>query len=269
MISFVSIVPHPPIIVPEIGKDELFQVQKTASALSLLNCRLKEINPDTILVISPHGIIFQNKMTMMKSETFKGSLSNFGCALSFKFEGDTKLAGKIQKTCLDEGMPLEIIDDESTNYQKSLDHGILVPFYYLCSGLKNYKILPIFYSLLNRDSHLKFGRIINKVIEKDFKNKKIAIVASGDLSHRLRIDSPAGFTPQGKIFDDKFVKLLRAGKLKKIINMNRVIVEEAGECGFRSFLILFGILESLKFNIEVLSYEAPFGVGYLVCDFIL
>lgn len=44
---------------------------------------------------------------------------------------------------------------------------------------------------------------------------------------------------------------------------------EAGECGLRSFSFLLGILEESKINWkpEVLSYEGPFGVGYLVANF--
>lgn len=268
MISFAAMVPHPPIIIPEIGKDEIKKVKKTVSALSVLNMRLKDIAPDTIIIISPHGFIFQNKMTLMKSDNFKGSLFEFGSALSFKLAGDTELASRIEETSKEENIALEVIDQNSP-YQKGLDHGIMVPFYHLLKGVENAKILPIFYSLLSRESHLKFGELISGVIEKNFKDKKIAIIASGDLSHRLMPNSPAGFTPQAKMFDSAFIRLLKAGNLKGIINMDPSIVEEAGECGYKSFLILAGALESLKYDTKVLSYEAPLGVGYVVCDFIV
>ncbi|MBC7194507.1 MAG: AmmeMemoRadiSam system protein A, partial [Caldisericia bacterium] len=40
--------------------------------------------------------------------------------------------------------------------------------------------------------------------------------------------------------------------------------EEAGECGYRSILTLLTLMPFEKYKAEVLSYEGPFGVGYLV-----
>ena len=40
----------------------------------------------------------------------------------------------------------------------------------------------------------------------------------------------------------------------------------AGECGYRSMLVAFGVTESAAQDYEVLHYEAPFGVGYMVAQ---
>lgn len=267
MITFASIVPHPPIIIPEIGSDETKKVKKTISALFLLNDRLKKIKPDTIIVISPHGIIMPDRMTILKSSNFEGSFSDFGCPLCFKFKGNLKMAKEIEKACQDEGIPLKTIEKDP--YSKTIDHGILTPLYYLCQGLKNFKIQPIYYSFLDREAHLILGRILYKMLQKEFKNESIAIVASGDLSHRLTFGAPAGYTPLAKKFDQQFVKLLKEEAIEKIAKIDPFLVKEAGECGLRSFLILFGILENLDFDTKILSYEGPFGVGYLVADFLI
>jgi len=210
-------------------------------------------------------------MALIKAEYLEGSFEYFKCALSLEFEGDINAADKIDKACEKEHMPLEVIDNRNkdSDSAEDLDHGVLVPLYYLTAGLKNFKIVPIYYSYLGRESHVKFGEILQKALHEEMPNKKVAIVASGDLSHRLTIDAPGGYTPLAKRFDEQFIKYLKAGKLNKIINMNHDVVEEAGECGFRSSLILFGAIKNLKFDARVLSYEAPFGVGYLVCDFIV
>ena len=59
-----------------------------------------------------------------------------------------------------------------------------------------------------------------------------------------------------------------AGKkdIKGILNLDLDFVEAAGECGLRSILILLGALDGLNWKPEILSYEAPFGVGYLVTN---
>jgi len=271
MITFASICPHPPLLIPEIGGDNIEKVRKPISSLLILNNRLREINPETIVVISPHGMIYSHKMALIKAEYLQGSFEYFKCALSLEFEGDMDAAERIRRACEKKHLPLEVIDykEKDSSSAEDLDHGVLVPLYYLSAGLKKTKILPIYYSYLGRESHVKFGEIINTVLNDELKNKRVAIVASGDLSHRLTMDAPGGYTPLAKTFDEQFVTYLKKGRVTKIIDMDHEIVEEAGECGFRSALILFGALKNLKYNVNVLSYEAPFGVGYLVCDFIV
>jgi AmmeMemoRadiSam system protein B len=98
-------------------------------------------------------------------------------------------------------------------------------------------------------------------------NKRIAVVASGDLSHRLTKDAPAGYSPIGKEFDKKIIKLLKEKKIKEILNLDPKFVDQAGECGFRSILILLGVFKDINFDFDVLSYQGPFGIGYLVANF--
>ena len=99
------------------------------------------------------------------------------------------------------------------------------------------------------------------------KNKKIAVIASGDLSHCVTKDAPAGYSPRGKEFDEKLVELITNKNITGILKIDQGLIEEAGECGLRSIMILLGLLERINYTPEILSYEAPFGVGYLVANF--
>lgn len=92
--------------------------------------------------------------------------------------------------------------------------------------------------------------------------KNIAVVASGDMSHRLIQGAPAGYSPKGKEFDEKLIRLLEEKDIEGILNLDEEFFEEAGECGLRSFVILLGILDG-HFKFEKLNYEGPFGVGCL------
>jgi len=98
-------------------------------------------------------------------------------------------------------------------------------------------------------------------------DKIIGIVASGDLSHRVTKNAPNGFHPQGAAFNQYIVAVLQRGKLKELLNMDRLLAREIGECGLRPTFCLMGILERLSIKIQVLSYEAPFDVGYAVAQF--
>jgi len=132
-------------------------------------------------------------------------------------------------------------------------------------SLKNVSILPIGYSLLDLKAHYSFGDFLKEIILDD--DKKIAVIASGDLSHCVTKDAPAGYSPRGKEFDEKLVELITNKNITGILKIDQGLIEEAGECGLRSIMILLGLLERINYTPEILSYEAPFGVGYLVANF--
>jgi len=113
-------------------------------------------------------------------------------------------------------------------------------------------------------AHLEFGKNLKEAILNTA--KRIAVIASGDLSHCLTENAPAKFNPAGKEFDDMLIKLLKKEDAQGIVNLDKILIENAAECGLRSILILLGILNHIKFQTKILSYEAPFGVGYLVAN---
>ena len=122
--------------------------------------------------------------------------------------------------------------------------------------------MPICYSFLGYSKHVDFGVLLKEAIFS--LDKRYAIIASGDLSHRLSLNAPAGFSPKAKEFDKKLIQLLKKKSLDGILNIEPDLIEDAGECGLRSILILLGVIKKMNYEFEVLSYEAPFGVGYLV-----
>lgn len=259
MLSFAAITPHPPIIIPTIGKENLKLVKKTIEAMETLGQKLNRVNPDIIIIISPHGPIFTDAFCLNLSEKYFGNFTAFGDLITkLEFNGNLDIVYKIREKT-------EIVVPTTMISEPNLDHGILVPLYYLTKNLKNFSIIPIGYSFLDYKKHLEFGEKIKEEII--LSNKKIAVIASGDLSHRLTFDAPAGYSPQGKIFDKKLINLLKKKSINQILNLNPNLIEEAGECGLRSILILLGVIKNLNYQPELLSYEGPFGVGYLVMNF--
>jgi len=120
------------------------------------------------------------------------------------------------------------------------------------------------YSFLSNEDHVRFGSCIGRAI-RDV-GRPAALIASGDLSHRLIPDAPAGFNPTAYIFDDEIVDALRTNNPERIVQMNQNLRDLAGECGYRSMLIAVGATRELPLSCEVLNYEAPFGVGYMVAQ---
>ncbi|MCK4539586.1 hypothetical protein KAU09_00350 [Candidatus Parcubacteria bacterium] len=258
MICFAAIAPHPPVIVPGIGKKhDLELVSQTIEAMEKLRENLEKANPDVILIISPHAPFEPWSFGINSAKILEGSLLDFGLEKTFKFENDLALAEKILNASLKAGIDAHF-------YAGFLDHGALVPLYYLAKNIKA-ELIHLSFSFMDFQVHYDYGKIIGNICAPD--PQRIAIIASGDLSHRLVPGAPAGYSPQGKIFDKKIIELLGQIKVEEILNLDREFVGEAGECGLRSFIILLGILKS-KYNFRLLSYEGPFGVGYLTARLI-
>ncbi|MFA4831435.1 MAG: AmmeMemoRadiSam system protein B [Patescibacteria group bacterium] len=258
---FSAIAPHPPILIPNIGKGEAAKVKKTQEALNLLEQDLYIAKPQIILIISPHGSFFADAFSVNAHTNFCSSFEQFGdFSTKNEWKGSPDLGAKIAHKAKDEKIPVQLISEEH------LDHGACVPLHFLTTHLPDIKILPIGYSALDRKKHLRFGELLKEaVMESD---KRIAVIASGDLSHALKTEAPCGFHKDGGIFDKKLIELLENNNIPGIIQMNDDLVDNAKECGFRSFLLLLGIIKNMNFVFKNHSYEAPFGVGYLVGNFV-
>lgn len=265
MLAFAALAPHPPIIIPEIGKEETKKVSSTIKAMRKLARALKKSNPDTIIVISPHGLIYPDRINICGMERLVGGLSQFGDeSLKLELTNDLKLAETISKKAENNGIQTILYDNGEAKYE--LDHGAVVPLYFLLKKLgEDVKLLPIVYSFQDKELLFAFGETIFEVAKKS--KKKIALIASGDLSHRLIQTAPAGYNKAGKEFDKLLLDYIKEKDVQGILEMDDDFVEEAGECGYRSFLILLGAINKLDFNPKILSYEGPFGVGYAVVNF--
>lgn len=263
MIVFSAITPHPPILIPDIGKDNLRFVEKTRAAMEKLSQELYAAKPDTIIIISPHGTVLADAFALNMSPEFEIQFKEFGdLATKINLKGDI---GAIHhyKEILEDKMPVVLVNEAE------LDHGAGVPLYFLTKALdkKKIKIVPVSYSLLDYEKHYQFGMKLQTDIIND--TRRVAIIASGDLSHRLTADAPAGYSHWAKKFDETIVKKVKAKDGQGLLKLDADFIEEAGECGLRSIIILMGILNSINYKPEIYSYEGPFGVGYLVAHLAL
>ncbi len=260
MLTFAAITPHPPILLPTIGRENVKRVQKTIEGMEELEKKLYEARPESMIIISPHGTVLPDAFSINLNPTYISNLQEFGdFATKLEFKTDTVLAFRIKELMEDKDIPLILTSEQF------LDHGTVVPLYFLTKRLNNIPILPMGYSLLDLKTHFDLGNYLKEIILDD--KRRIAIIASGDLSHRLTNDAPAGYSPRGKEFDEKLVELITNKNAAGILNLDVDLIEEAGECGLRSIVILLGLLERINYTPEILSYEGPFGVGYLVANF--
>jgi len=258
-IVFSAIAPHPPILIPTIGKENIKQLKATSDAYLKLEQDLYVSQAETIIIISPHGHMQEAAFTINLSPKFHSNFEEFGdLTTKLNLSGDIGLTHKIKEK-LETKAPLQLIS------QAELDHGVSIPLYLLTRHLPKIKIIPLYYSGLGLTAHFNFGQILKSKLLSS--NARVAIIASGDLSHRLSKNAPAGYSPKGKKFDKKLIDSLLKKETGEIIKFKPELIAEAGECGLKSIIILLGILEGMKYEPQLLSYESPFGVGYLTMNF--
>ncbi|HLD61217.1 MAG TPA: AmmeMemoRadiSam system protein B [Patescibacteria group bacterium] len=259
---FAALTPHPPLLIPSIGKEMEKKVEKTKNALLKLEEELYLAKPEVIIIISPHGALLRDAFTINYCADYETDLREFGdLATKLKFKGETTLPAKIRSASKAKNFPATMVSEHA------LDHGVAVPLYFLTPHLPHVKIMPMGFSNLDAKTHLEFGYLLKEQIMKT--NKRVAVIASGDLSHALTTDAPAGFNEAGPQFDATIQELLATHNTGKLLSLDGAFINNAAECGFRSILILLGVLRNVNYTYESLAYEGPFGVGYLTAHFAL
>lgn len=254
------VVPHPPIILPEVGRGEERKISKTIESYKKVMQEIQKIKPDTIIISSPHAPFYRDAFYMAGGSSIRGDLKNFGIFdVEEEIGIDQELCEEILKNAYD--IPINYTD----SYSDEMDHATLVPVRFIKEVYKDFKIVNIGLSTMSADKHYELGMAIEKAVEK--LGRSAVYVASGDLSHVLKEDGPYGFKEEGVIFDKIITDILERGDFDNLMKITDEEADNAAQCGLRSFQIMAGCLNNFKVKSKKLSYEGPFGVGYGVFSY--
>jgi aromatic ring-opening dioxygenase LigB subunit len=257
-IVFAGISPHPPLLVPEVGGDRIAGVANSRAALQEFSRRLIAARPESIVLISPHSPSDDQYFLARSVPELRGDFGDFGAAgVRLSFRNDLELLNAIEQAAADEGLGIRRLTGDCP-----LDHGALVPLYYLTELGWDGPVVVIGFTSGPNDRHLAFGRAIKQAAS--VIGRRIAFVASGDLSHRLIVGGPYRYEATAHLFDEQMVQAVVAGDPNMILSVDPGLRQKAGECGYRSIVIALGVAEGRLRTPNVLSYEGPFGVGYMV-----
>lgn len=260
MIVFAAIVPHSPLLIPSIGKDKLEALSKTTAALKEIEEALYLSKAETIVMISPHAQAYPDAFSANMAPKYRGSLKEFGDhETTIEAKGDFMVLDHVQRELRGANIPFTLTSEEN------LDYGITIPLLLLTKQMKDWKLIPLAPSLLDTQAHLDFGRGLKEVLHRE--ETRIAFIASADLSHKLTADSPGGASIEGPAFDATIQTKVKSMDVQGLLALDPQAIEAAGQCGYRPVMTLLGLLGEINVTPQVLSYEAPFGVGYLTVKF--
>ena len=255
-------VPHPPMIVPEVGKGDEKRVEKTTESYEAVARRIAEIAPDTIIISSPHAPMYADYFNISYGPVGKGSFGDFRAPeVSFKEDYDREFVASLEEKLRRAGFPGGTLGVQDGR----LDHGTMVPLYFIRKYYDGGRIVRIGLSGLDLTKHYELGKAVSSIA--DSLGRKCVYVASGDLSHKLQSYGPYGFAPEGPEYDERIMDVCGRGAFGELFDFDETFCEKAAECGHRSFVMMAGALDGKALDIKKLSHEDVTGVGYGICTF--
>lgn len=256
---FSCVAAHTPLLMPTISKDGIGIIAKTRDAMQQLEQELYLAQPETLLVITPHGKGLPDMMTVNCHPEYVTNFEEFGDLVTKStWKCDVLLSDRIREDFKSKHLPLTMDSHEQ------LDYGSAVVLWYLTQHLPDVKVVPLLTSELSNKDHYEFGKELKDEVMSS--TKRIAVIASADLSHRVGENSPQGLSPRGVAFDEKVVEVLKSGDLVGLLDIDDEWAMEAAACGSKVLAMLTGIMDEVNHEAKILSYEKPLGVGYLVAD---
>ena len=250
-------VPHPPLIIPEVGQGQEKGIQATVDAYREAARWAVGLEPETVVVTSPHSVMYGDYFHISPGEEARGDFGNFRAPqVKVAVEYDTAFRKQLCALADKEEFPAGIMGEKSP----ALDHATLIPLHFLQEAGFKGKLVRIGLSGLSRRHHYHLGEMIAQTAR--LLKRKVVLVASGDLSHKLLAEGPYGFDPAGPVFDERMQECFRDGDFLKLLSTPNSLADSAAECGLRSFWIMAGALDRQQVTARLLAYEGPFGVGY-------
>ena len=256
-------VPHPPLIIPDIGRGQEREIQDTINAYRKAAEEIGRLQPETIVLLSPHQTMYADYFHISPGRSAKGDFGQFG-ALHVRMEAscDTAFVEHLGALAGAKGLQAGTLGER----ERKLDHGTMVPLYFVNQYWTEYRLVRIGLSGFPLIAHYRLGQCIREVSEA--LDRKTVIIASGDLSHRLKEDGPYGYQEEGPEYDRRIMEVMGRGDFGELLEFSGDFCEKAGECGHRSFTIMAGALDRTKVTVNRLSYEGTFGVGYGICTYV-
>ena len=293
------LVPHPPLIFPEVGRGKQNEIAATVAAYRRFGEEIAEAGAETVVIISPHAQMYADYFHVSPGSGAHGDMRRFGARdVDVEAVYDEEFARALEFACESTGFPAGAQGERD----KSLDHGTSIPvrfineaFYKgsrigLTAGSADCRTAPegghchsdaapdegaicgmapryvrIGVAGLPLAAHYRLGQLIAEAAE--HLGRRAVVVASGDLSHKLDGEGPYGYAPEGPEFDKAIREIAGTADFSRLLSMDGAFCEKAGECGHRPLVVMAGALDKKAVAPELYSYEGPFGVGYGIARF--
>ncbi|WP_022933508.1 AmmeMemoRadiSam system protein A [Treponema bryantii] len=256
-------VPHPPMIVPDVGRGSESQIEKTIKAYEKVADEISALKPETIIISSPHSVMYSDYFHISPGSEAVGSFADFGAPqVKFDVKYDEELVKALCELADKTGFPAGTLGEK----RPELDHGTMVPLWFILKKYKDFKLVRTGLSGYDLLKHYEYGTMIKDAVES--LERRVVYVASGDLSHKLQDYGPYGFAEEGPVYDKRIMDVCSGGRFGELFDFDENFCQKAAECGHKSFVIMAGALDGQAVKATQYSHEDVTGVGYGICSFV-
>lgn len=228
--------------------------------------RCQTANPDTILVVTPHGVQIEGAFCISACREADGTMDGKTATLQMRIRVDWELAMHISLQAHEKKIP--VVRASYGAGSIPLDWGAFVPLWYCLPHQGNAPRVVIITPNpdLSYDSHIELGRIITASAAK--LGRRLGFIASADWSHTHRADGPYGFHPASKECDSRIEQIIRKGDLFELQELPEELIENAKIDGIWPSLMLAGGMNAASdqgviLHGELITYSCPTYFGML------
>lgn len=259
---FAASVPHSPLLLPKLGADHHEAMSRTHQTYRDIAERLRAARPDTLLLVSSHGVEGWPNVTIHSRPKFALRFTEFGdFDTTINVPGNVHFANELKKPfdAQRHHRPLML-----TSYE-TLDYGLSTPLYLFQQHIGQLPAVPMTLTVPKPGPEYHLGQDFYPIVQ-EF-HGRVAVVASANLSHRLSPASPAGESPRARAFDRRVLHAIDLHQHQVLQRFHSSTLEDVQPCGLGALLFLLGFLSTTKYESRLLSYEAPFGIGLPIFHF--
>lgn len=256
------IVPHSPLLLPMIHEEVHDQLRNTIHAYQKTAQEIGDLSPETIVIISTKAPGYKDYIHIAPGEQAAGNFAKYGHSeYAIAVEYDTVLVNQICSLAKRNHIPAGKRGDDNA----TLDSGTMVPLFFINQYMSGYRVVRISISDVDKEQLDRLGQCITAAAE-DI-DRRIAIIVSGELSRRLSDDSPYGYSKAAAVFDQFILSSIKDNDPEAWNNVNSDIGKESAQTILPALQIFKGAISETLYRSTVISYEACFGIGWIVAAF--
>ena len=217
-------VPHPPLIVPAVGRGQELLIRDTVQAYHEAALLVAQSRPETIVMLSPHAVMYGDYFHISPGRGARGDFGQFLAPQeAVEVEYDRELVKELRSLADEADFPMGTEGERD----RTLDHGTMVPLFFVNQHYRDYRLVRIGGSGLPFADHYKAGQLIEKAVSR--LGRRVVIIASGDLSHKLKGDGPYGYSAQGPEYDQRIMEIMGNARFGQLLEFKEEFCEKAGD----------------------------------------